>query len=28
VLEFNGLGVWITLLSDQASLKPGGFDGR
>jgi len=28
VLEFNGPGVWITLLADQVNLKPGGFDGR
>lgn len=28
VLEFNGPGVWITLLADQVSLRPGGFDGR
>jgi Zn-dependent protease with chaperone function len=28
VLEFNGPGVWITLLADQVSLGPGGFDGR
>lgn len=28
VLEFNGPGVWITVLADQVSLRPGGFDGR
>lgn len=28
VLEFKGPGVWITLLADQVSLGPGGFDGR
>lgn len=28
VLEFNAPGVWITLLADQVSLNPGGFDGR
>jgi len=28
VLEFNGPGTWITILSDQVVLRPGGFDGR
>ena len=28
VLEFRGPGVWITLLADQVSLRPGGYDGR
>lgn len=28
VLEFNGPGVWLTVLADQVSLRPGGFDGR
>lgn len=27
VLEFKGHGVWITLLADQVSLRPGGYDG-
>lgn len=28
VLEFNAPGVWLTLLANQVSLAPGGFDGR
>jgi Zn-dependent protease with chaperone function len=28
VLEFNGPGVWLTLLADRVRLRPGGFDGR
>ncbi len=28
VLEFNGPGIWITLLAEQVRLAPGGFDGR
>lgn len=28
VLEFNGPGVWLTVLADRVELKPGGYNGR
>jgi Zn-dependent protease with chaperone function len=28
VLEVNGPGIWITVLVDQVTLRPGGYDGR